>query len=86
MLIIPSPSTTGNAALRVGRSVQAPDIWAAIVPDIELRNCVSREHFEVSEDGAGGVVCQHGPTIAPMYAKYMKYTKNIKYDLWNFDI
>ena len=42
--LFPGPLGT----IRVGRSMQAPEFWNAVVPDETLRNAISRQHFEVS--------------------------------------
>lgn len=42
-----------NAQLRVGRAVQPPAFWAALMPDEAARNAVWLDHFEVSISEAG---------------------------------
>jgi len=39
--------------MRVGRSIQADNFWATLLPDETLRNTVSREQFEVTVEEFG---------------------------------
>lgn len=52
---------TGADKLRVGRAVQSPAVWERLLPDENVRNTISREHFEIfsgleDADGAGQVL------------------------------
>lgn len=41
--------SVGPPRLRVGRVLQAADLWERLIPDEQIRNTVSREHFEIHE-------------------------------------
>lgn len=51
-ILRPCLAGPGPQVLRVGRTQQPPELWAALVPDEQHRNKISREHFEIIEVGS----------------------------------